>query len=325
MLPINRRTAIGGLLCAAPATFAPALAQSPVVMPAGPRLVPVDGEVAITLDAWTDSYGRPTALVRLNGQGPFSFLVDTGSTATVMSESVALVVGAARIGTLTIAGATGTATKPFTIIDTLQTGAVTRNNLRVAILPNADIKRGDGILGADVFAGKRLVFSIRDKIVRVEASKRPTHGSPDGNLRLRQGSLAEVDGRVGRVSAKLILDTGADYCIANPALGVALQRAHPRLTRTPDVRVTGVTGHRITGEFIALPRVDVRAFAVEDSAAVIADASIFRHWELESEPAMIVGADLLSRLESFSIDYGAKMFDAKLLSDLIARNSAAFG
>lgn len=325
MLQINRRTAIGGLLCAAPATFAPAFAQSSVLMPPGPRLAPVDGEVAITLDAWTDSYGRPTASVTLNGLGPFSFLVDTGSTATVMSESVALALGAARAGTLTIAGATGTAIKPYTIVGALETGAVTRNDLRVAILPNAGIKRGDGILGADVFAGKRLVFSIRDKIVRVETSKRSAQGAPDGNLRLRQGSLAEVDGRIGRISARLILDTGADYCIANPALGAALQRAYPRLARTPHVRVTGVTGHRVTGEFIALPRVDVRAFAVEDSAAVIADASIFKLWQLESEPAMIVGVDLLSRLESFSIDYGARKFDAKLLSDLIARNSAAFG
>ncbi len=40
---------------------------------------------------------------------------------------------------------------------------------------------------------------------------------------------------------------------------------------------------------------------------------------------MIVGVDLLSRLESFSIDYGARTFDAKLLAELIARNSSAFG
>jgi hypothetical protein len=42
---------------------------------------------------------------------------------------------------------------------------------------------------------------------------------------------------------------------------------------------------------------------------------------------MIVGVDLLSRLDSFSIDYGARMFDAKLAtaSDLIARNDFAFG
>jgi len=38
-----------------------------------------------------------------------------------------------------------------------------------------------------------------------------------------------------------------------------------------------------------------------------------------------VGMNLLSRLRSFSIDYGLKAFDAQLLADLAARNSAAFG
>lgn len=325
MFQLNRRTAICGLLCTAPTTLAPAWAQWSVVPPKT-SLAPVEeGGIAITLDTWTDTYGRPTASVKLNGQGPFAFLVDTGSTATVMSDRVARALGAASAGTLTIAGATGTAIRPFAVVETLQTGAVTRNGLRVAILPNKDIKRGDGILGADVFAGKRLVFSIPDKIVRVETSERSTRREPSGNLRLRRGLLAEVDGRVGTISARLMLDTGADYCIANPALGRALRKAHPRLERIPNVRVTGVTGHKVMGEFTTLPRVDVRAFSVQDSAAVIADASIFKLWGLQSEPAMIVGVDLLSRLESFSIDYGTRMFDAKLLSDLIARNPAALG
>lgn len=40
---------------------------------------------------------------------------------------------------------------------------------------------------------------------------------------------------------------------------------------------------------------------------------------------MIVGVNLLSRLDSFSIDYGARRFEATLMSDLMARNAAAFG
>jgi len=324
MVQINRRTAIGGLLYAGSTALAPAWAQSPVTPPTT-HVAPVeDDKIAVVLDAWTDTYGRPTASVKLNGEGPFSFLIDTGSTATVIAERVAKALGAASAGRLTVVGATGTSVAPFTVIKTLQTGAATRKDLRVAILPNTGIKRGDGILGADVFAGKRLVFSMRDKIVRVEATKQPPRAPVYGNLTLRQGLLAEVDGHVGTIPAKLIVDTGADYCIANPPLGEALRLSYSRLERIPNVRVTGVTGHPIMGEFTALPRVDVIAFSVQDSAAVIADASIFKLWELESEPAMIVGVDLLSRLESFSIDYGARIFDAKLLSELIARNSAAF-
>lgn len=323
---VNRRTALGALLGAAPAALALPVFAQPPVPPTGTRIITPDSdEVVMTLDTWTDTYGRPTASVNLNGQGPFNFMVDTGSTATVMAERVALALGAEATGTLTVAGSTGTAMKPFTTIETLQAGAVIKNNIRIAILSDSGLARGDGILGADVFAGKRLVFKIREKVVRVEPSNRSMRAMTRGNIRLRHGMLAEVDGRVGKIPTKLMLDTGADYCIANPVLGEALRRAHPAQERTPNVRVTGVTDHRIYGEFVLLPPVDVKAFNVKDSGAVIADAPIFKLWELDKEPAMIVGIDLLSRLSSFSIDYGARQFDAQLHAELIARNQSAFG
>jgi len=332
MLYLNRRTALGAMLCAAPAALGvSAFAQPPATPPGAPtgsRLIPVaEDEIAITLDAWTDTYGRPTASTMINGKGPFSFMVDTGSTTTVITERLATLLGTTNTGTATVAGTTGTAVTPVTVLGKVQTGAVMREGLRVAILPDAGLARGDGILGADVFVGKRLAFAIRDKVVRVESSRRRTRIAPRRNLRLRNGMLAEVDGKIGDISARLMLDTGADHCIANPVLGEALRKAHPRLERVPRVRVVGVTGHKVLGEYIVLPRVDLKAFMVKDAGAVIADASIFKLWGLESEPAMIVGVNLLSRLSEFSIDYGARQFDAQLAaaSDLIARNPAAFG
>jgi hypothetical protein len=313
VMKLSRRVAIGGLLGVAPFAASNAWGQEP------------DDITPMVLDSWTDTYGRPTASVMLNGKGPFSFLVDTGSTSTVVTERIARSLGIEPLGRLTVIGGTGTSVSPYGVVKTLETGAVARKDLRVAIMPERNLARGDGILGADVFTGKRLVFSIRDKLVRVEPSQRTGAGAVRSNMRLRQGMLAEIDGRVGRVATWLILDTGADFCIGNPALGRTLQAAYPRLDRIPRVRITGITGHKVVGELAALPRIDARAFTVEDSSAVIANAQIFKLWELEDEPAMIVGVDLLSRLESFSIDYGARMFDATLLSQLIARNPALLG
>lgn len=81
----------------------------------------------------------------------------------------------------------------------------------------------------------------------------------------------------------------------------------------------------MVGQFIAMPRVNLKAFHVDDAGCVAADASIFDVWDLSRKPAMIVGVNLLSRLDSFSIDYGARNFEARLMSDLMARNAAAFG
>lgn len=327
MMKLTRR----GLLCAVPVfgLAAPALAQQIPERPpmTGARLgATPDGEIDYLPDAWVDMYGRPTAEVIVNGKGPFKFMVDTGSTTTVIANRHLATLGLSESGRAMVAGATGMAEMPITVFDKLQCGVVSKENLRVAVLPDKDIALTDGILGADVFTGRRLVFSIPDKTVRVESARRMSGRlNVRGNMRVRNGLLAEIDGRVGNVAAKLMLDTGAQNCIANMALSIALKKAHPRLTRIDNVRIYGVTGHKIVGQFIALPKVDLKAFSVKDAGCVAADAPIFDLWGLAQEPAMIVGVDLLSRLESFSIDYGARIFDATLLSALIARNAVAFG
>ena len=141
---------------------------------------------------------------------------------------------------------------------------------------------------------------------------------------MRNGLLAEIDGFIGTARAKLMLDTGAEHCIANLPLQRALAKAHPRLLVHKSVRVVGVTGHVLVGDFIQLPRIDLREFSVKDAGAVAADAPIFDVWGLADEPAMIVGVNVLSRLAAFSIDYGAKVFDAELMA-LIARNRMMMG
>jgi predicted aspartyl protease len=279
----------------------------------------------LPLDAWTDTYGRPTAKVMLDGHGPFQFLVDTGSTTTVLAARHAEKMKTTIIGKAMVNGTTGMAEMPLARIGRLETGVVTRNDIRVAILSDKGLAREDGILGADVFAGRRLSFDIQGKSVRVEGSRRQTRFAPASNLRVRNGLLAEIDGRVGTIPVRLMLDTGAQHCIANLPLQRAIERTYPKQPRVERIRVVGVTGHVIVGDFFQLPKVDFRKFEVKDAGAVAADAPIFKLWNLEKDPAMIVGVNLLSRLSSFSIDYGAKVFDAELMAAAIARNSTILG
>jgi len=330
MMTITRRS----LLRAVPAfglTGTAVAQQIPQAPPmTGTRLgVTPDGEIDYLPDAWVDMYGRPTAEVIVNGKGPFKFMVDTGSTTTVIARRHLATLGLPEAGKAMVAGTTGMAEMPVAIFDKLQCGVVLKENLRVAVLSDESVALVDGILGADVFVGRRLVFSIPEKTVRVEPARRMSGRLTDrgnrGNMRIRNGLLAEIDGRVGSVATRLMLDTGAQNCIANMALSTALRKAHPRLERVDNVRIFGVTGHKIIGQFIALPKVDMKAFSVKDAGCVAAEAPIFDLWGLTEEPAMIVGVNLLSRLDSFSIDYGARMFDATLLSELMARNTSALG
>ncbi len=279
---------------------------------------------AMAMKAWLDEFGRPTAHTMLNGGGPFEFMVDTGANSTVIAARHIAALGAPIVGKSVVNGTTGSIELPVARIAELSTGAASAKDLDVAVMPEGSID-SDGILGADIFAGKRLTFDITNKQVRVEFSGRSNIYGPSTGTRIttgrviniRNGMLAEVLGTVGRVKARLMLDTGAQSCIMNMRMADELRRVHPALVRYPNVRVTGVTGQTLIGEYYELPNVDMGEVAVRAAGAVAADAPIFAFWGLVKEPAMIVGVDVLSRLRGFTIDYGAKRFEAKPMAALV--------
>ncbi len=235
MMQLTRRRMLGAL--PALSIAAPALAQRTKVQ------TPL-GEADYLVDSWIDVFGRPTAKVLVNDRGPFNFLVDTGSTTTVIAERHVAAWEATARGDVTVNGATGSAIMPLVQLASLKAGAVEKADIPVAVLPNQRLPREDGILGADVFAGRRLVFAIRDKQVLIEPSRRQSATAQGANMRVRNGLLAEVEGRVGNIPTRLMLDTGAKSCITNKALNAALKKQYPRQLRIDNASISGVTGHR---------------------------------------------------------------------------------
>ena len=143
MMParLSRRTLLGaipGLTLAAPA--AAQVTGTRIIVPDAPE------EEPSTLDAWVDKYGRPTAKVMLNGLGPYNFMVDTGSTTTVLAERHVSRLKLSVVGMATVAGTTGTAETSMVKLDTLETGVVRTSDIRLAVLPDAGLARADGIL-----------------------------------------------------------------------------------------------------------------------------------------------------------------------------------
>lgn len=288
--------------------------------------VPSD-EAPNLLDAWIDAYGRPTAAVTINGAGPYRFLVDTGATTTVVGARHAEAMGLEPLGLVRVNGTTGTAELPMASAALLSAGGVRRRNLRVALIDEVSFAQWDGILGADVFVGHKLTFDIARKVVRLERSGlEPLLSTrPKPNIRLRNGMLPELKGKVGGIPATFVVDTGADGSIINLALARTLNLRFPSMRRQPNVVVTGVTGSTLVGEAMALPRVDLPDISAADCVAVAADASIFRVWNLHDQPAMLVGIDLLSRLKSFTIDYRSRRFEATPMAQLMSGDPTSAG
>jgi predicted aspartyl protease len=270
-----------------------------------------DALAAGDLKATVDPAGRPTAPVTLNGKGPFRFRVDTGATASVITQNLVDEIGAPIEGQQLVHGTTGDAMLSFARVDRLTVGSVTKRRLPVSVVPSGTLPRIDGILGADVFAGQLLVFDIREKRVQLADPQtvRPVT-SRARNMFLRNDLMAEVEGRVGRIAVRLMLDTGADFCIVNSALSDFLHHSYPESRRFGRGTITGVTGQPVTGAFLALPQVRFADLTLTDALGIAADVSIFDVWGLDKEPAMIVGVDVFSRLSRCIFDYSRGRFDA---------------
>lgn len=305
-----------GLALLAPSAFAQSTRKA-----TGSRIVDEPDAELDVMAAWVDRYGRPTVKVMLNGQGPYDFLVDTGSNTTVVAQRHIEALGIPYTGMVEVNGTTGVRDFPLAEIRELIAGSATRERLTVAVGTDVNLLREDGILGADVFAGRRLTFNIPGKTVTVESPARNRWRRSRPNLTIRNGNLAEIDGRIGKVGAKFMLDTGSDECIINGPLRDRLSEEYPRLPHLENATVRGVTGHVIVGDYLELPDVRLGNVIIRDAGAVVADVPIFRIWDLEEEPSMIVGVNVLSRLDRFSIDYGARIFEAVPMAMIARQNS----
>src|SRR5687768_13111757 len=58
----------------------------------------VPGTSSVTSAARKDNSGRAVALININGQGPFRFIIDTGATRSVLSEALATRLGLEHAG-----------------------------------------------------------------------------------------------------------------------------------------------------------------------------------------------------------------------------------
>ena len=112
-----------------------------------------------------------------------------------------------------------------------------------------------------------------------------------------------VPGKVGRVPVKVILDTGAERSMGNLSLLNALQREVVVAQRTTEATVIGATPGSVAGTAMRTPLIAIGAATLKNVIVTFGDLHVFQVWGLGGEPALVVGMDLLGKLEGFVIDY----------------------
>ena len=303
----SRRQAIGSTAGAlAFAALDPTSARAQAIFSStGSRLKPLAEQPYVpprSIAAVTDIYSRMTAGVRVSGEGPFEFVVDTGANQSVISTELAARLGLPANPPAPLNGVAGVMMAPttFAVLDIAgkrKPGAV------FSILPAAAIG-GQGLLGLDHLGGQQLTLDFKTSSVRIEASGRSWNAGRDIVVRGRQvsGQLTLVDADLAGLKITAFIDSGAQNTIGNMALRALATAKRPMGVWYP-TPIVSATGQTIDAELADLPNLRIGGVKMPNWPVAFADLHTFRMWNLVDRPAILIGVDILTRFESVSLDF----------------------
>jgi predicted aspartyl protease len=263
------------------------------------------GQAGQDIAAKTDASDRMTVGVRIDGHGPFPFVVDTGAERTVISTELAAQLQLAAAPAARLLSLSEESLVPIvlirklavsdTVVDTISAPALARDHLGAA-----------GILGIDTLQRQRVVFDFkRGRMTVSPSAEREEHGDGDEivvRARSRFGRLVLADAAAEGQKIHVIIDTGAQLSVGNPAL---LQRlvASRRRNGPERLQITSVTGGMMTAQAAMLRKVRIGGVHLENMPIAITDSEVFRKLGLQQRPALLLGMDVLRSFDRVSIDF----------------------
>ena len=253
----------------------------------------------------TDRIGRLLIPVKINGQGPFRFVLDTGANRTVLTPQLAAHLGLSITanGRVTLSGVTGSASVPTVAVDRVKVGDVELRNVQLPVAASLS-EDTSGTLGVDALPDSRVLLDFATGRIQIRKAHRDV--LMDGFSRIpgqcRFMRLLIIRATVGRIAVRAVVDTGSQFTLANQALRAKLgfpEKLDP--AKTTDV--IGETLERQKGERRRVPVVRVGTLQSPTPTLIFGDFYVFKLWHLEAEPAIVIGMDMLSSVDKLVIDY----------------------
>jgi predicted aspartyl protease len=263
------------------------------------------------IDTATDATKRLSVAVRIDGSGPYRFVVDTGADRTVLATDVAVDLGLLHGERVMMEGVVRAVATDTVTLHELSFGSVSCKRLVVPVLPRTMLE-ADGYLGLDTLDRHRVTLDFRNHTLQVTEprSRFSALWVRQNEARVRAsgtaGHLRAVDCMVDGVAATAFIDTGAEVSAGNAALLAALTRRAPARYALDRVPLTDITGGEIVGNVTTVSKVRLMELEFTDCPLVIADFQIFDIWGLQHVPALLIGMNFLRQFSKISIDYGLK-------------------
>lgn len=302
-----RREAITGGLASAWMRPARADPPAPGRAPDGGAPPPVDLDELVQLDLRADGERRMRAEVRVNGRGPFAFLIDTGADHSVLSREFAAALALPAAGHVVVHGVAGSALRPRALVRVLEVGGRKLTDQPLALLDREDLG-ALGVIGLDILRDQRIEIDLQRNIMQVRRPRRVFEAEPGIVVhgRSRFGQLVLVDSSIRRQRIFVVLDTGAELTVGNPALRawlytrrLARGEADPRRI----VSLVSVTGQSLLGEADEVPELTLSKLVLKRVPVIYAELDTFRLFGLTREPALMLGMDVLRSFHRVFVDF----------------------
>ncbi len=253
----------------------------------------LDGAVTQPPGVTSFEQGRSDVVlaVRLNGQGPFRFLLDTGSTNTAVSSSTAEAIRAPVVAKASMGSVAGSRMTLVVRIDSLAVGPVHVDDLLASVVELNAIPGGadlDGVIGHDALGSLRFTIDFRERrVIWFPSDVLEARGS---SLELQPSSGRFLIALPQRHSLlRLVPDTGA--------ASLLLFAPHGELPVTPlpaSATLTTMSGDTEV-RMATIRELRVGALTLRDVPAVVAERD-------RSEPSEVDGLLPLHLFDRVTVD-----------------------
>lgn len=272
-----------------------------------PPVVPDEAEI---LAMEKERYQRLTVPVTIQGKGPYRFMIDTGAEATVISTALADTLQPTTRKPATIVGMASRVQTETVDITDFNLGSRTFYIQTAPLVDAAQLGEADGVLGLDSLQDQRVLLDFHKKELAVADAKEL--GGNRGfeiivKARRRLGQLIITNALLDGIDTTVIVDTGAQASVGNPALLQRLRRG--RLLGESEL--TDINGFQLSGPVrvardLTMGRVRLSSFPV-----LFVDSPPFHALGLTEEPALILGMQELRLFRRVAIDFKSRqiLFD----------------
>ncbi|HEX6218678.1 MAG TPA: retroviral-like aspartic protease family protein [Sphingomicrobium sp.] len=249
---------------------------------------------------------RLSVEVKVNGNGPYRFVVDSGADTSVVGLKIARGLQLPLATPAVLNSMTARNVVDRVHVDHLTVGSSAFRNLQLPALREIDLG-GEGLIGIDALVAQRLMMDFERKTIKVEDARVPVRAMP-GEIVVtayrRRGQLILTQVKAAGLPLEAVIDTGSEVTIGNLALRDKLIRGHR--DKFWKVQATGVTGVTMDLQMAVIGELQLGPVTLKNVPMAFADVPPFALFGLSDKPALLLGTDMLENFRRISLDFRAR-------------------